>query len=115
MAGNQPTISRLERGSGLPSVTTLIKIASALGCDLVIALEPRDGQLRSSTAQPWAAKSSNGSTIMEPNEPPAKRLPALADAIDIVPGLYGSDAVLAQAGVTRKGRDAVAARGAEGE
>lgn len=39
----QPAIARLEKGGRPPRIDTLLRIADALGCDLVVKLVPRDG------------------------------------------------------------------------
>ena len=38
----QSAIARLERGGRPPRIDTLLRIADALDCDLVVDLEPRD-------------------------------------------------------------------------
>src|SRR3954468_15272716 len=39
----QSAIARLERGGRPPRIDTLLRIADALQCDLVVELAPRDG------------------------------------------------------------------------
>jgi ribosome-binding protein aMBF1 (putative translation factor) len=39
----QSAIARLERGGRPPRIDTLLRIAEALHCDLVVELAPRDG------------------------------------------------------------------------
>lgn len=39
----QSAIARLERGGRPPRIDTLLRIAEALQCDLVVELVPRDG------------------------------------------------------------------------
>ncbi len=39
----QSAIARLERGGRPPRIDTLLRIADALNCDLVVELAPRDG------------------------------------------------------------------------
>ncbi len=39
----QSAIARLERGGRPPRIDTLLRIADALDCDLVVELRPRDG------------------------------------------------------------------------
>lgn len=38
----QSAIARLERGGRPPRIDTLLRIAEALGCELVVELAPRD-------------------------------------------------------------------------
>ncbi len=40
----QSAIARLEKGGRPPRIDTLLRIADALDCDLVVRLEPRDEQ-----------------------------------------------------------------------
>ena len=40
LAWFQPTVSRLERGAHSPTLGTLVQVATALGCTLVVRLEP---------------------------------------------------------------------------
>jgi ribosome-binding protein aMBF1 (putative translation factor) len=39
----QSAIARLERGGRPPRIDTLLKIAEALDCQLIVELRPRDG------------------------------------------------------------------------
>lgn len=49
---SQPSVARLERGLVSPTVITLDRIARALGTDLVIDFEPRDGSRRRPPPRP---------------------------------------------------------------
>ena len=42
----QPVISRLESGTGKPSLRLLERVASALDADVVVRLEPHNGKAR---------------------------------------------------------------------
>ena len=44
----QSAIARLERGDRPPRIDTLLRIAEALECDLVVELRPRDASARRS-------------------------------------------------------------------
>ncbi len=44
----QSAIARLEAGGRPPRIDTLLRIADALDCELVVDLEPREGQVERS-------------------------------------------------------------------